>query len=291
MALQRFSSMGVVSSTLLALSCASVLGIEDATCDPEFDEACNPTVTASNLPAPGGIGPAAAGTGGAAGAAGAVGAAGTAGAPGLAGAGGTGVAAVGGAGGAAAGSSGAASGGTGGTEAVEAPLCDRYCETVATACTGPNEQFASLDACLAVCERLEPGSPGDVASNTVECRLARALLAQRTGEAANYCSSAGPGGAGACGADCEGFCALMAETCPAAMGTYEECLPVCATVPDLSGPPDNVAYNTSVQDGNSLQCRLFHVTAATLDPIAHCVHAAGLAPCATPADTADDTDP
>ena len=285
MALQRFSSMGVVSSVLLALGCASVIGIEDATCDPEFDETCNPTITASNLPAPGGVTPVTAGSGGAAGAVG------TAGAPGSAGAGGGGVAALGGAGGAAAGSSGAASGGSGGTAAIEEPLCDRYCETVATACTGQNEQFASLDACLAVCERLEPGSVGDVAGNTVECRLARAQLAQRTGEAADYCSSAGPGGGGACGEDCEGFCALMAETCPAAMGTYEECLPVCATVPDLSGPPDNVAYNTSVQDGNSLQCRLFHVTAATLDPIAHCVHAAGLAPCATPTEPVEELDP
>jgi hypothetical protein len=164
---------------------------------------------------------------------------------------------------------------------------------VATACTGPNEQFASLAACLAVCERLEPGTPGNVAGNTVECRLARAELAQRTGEAANYCFSAGPGGAGACGEDCEGFCTLMAETCPnvVGQGTYEECMTVCATVPNLAGPPDNVTYNTSLQDGNSVQCRLFHVTAATLDPVAHCVHAAGLAPCATPTETEDETDP
>jgi hypothetical protein len=35
---------------------------------------------------------------------------------------------------------------------------------------------------------------------------------------------------------------------------------------------------------------LFHVTAATLDPIAHCVHAAGLAPCATPTEP-EETDP
>jgi hypothetical protein len=285
MALQRLPGVGIVSSTLLALSCASVLGIEDAACDPEFDASCNTTITASNLPAPGGPG----GNGGAP-------AVGAAGAPGSAGSGGD-AATLAGAGGSpgVAGNSGASnagSGGSAGAEPMEAPLCDRYCETVATACTGTNEQFASLDACLAVCERLEAGSPGDVAGNTVECRLARAQLAQRTGEAANYCSSAGPGGAGACGEDCEGFCTLMAETCPAAMGTYEACLPACAMVPDLSGPPDNVAYNTSVQDGNSLQCRLFHVTAATLDPIAHCVHAAGLAPCATPTEPdEEETDP
>ena len=132
-----------------------------------------------------------------------------------------------------------------------------------------------------MCNRLEPGSPGDFTGNTVECRLARAGLAQRTGEAADYCYSAGPGGAGVCGDDCEGFCAVMAQICPAAMGSYGECLPLCEAVPNLEGPPDNLRYNTTVQEGNSVQCRLFHVTAATLDPIAHCVHAAGLAPCAS----------
>lgn len=284
MALQRFSSVGAISSVLLAaMGCASVLGIEEATCDAEFDEACASTVTASNLPTPGSD----AGSGGAAGASVGAGSGGI----GAATAGGSGGTATAGVGNAAAGTGGSAggpsAGGTGGAAATEAPLCERYCDTVATACTGANEQYASLDACLAVCERLEPGAPGDLPGNTVECRLARAELAQRTGEAANYCYSAGPGGAGACGDDCEGFCALMAETCPAAMGSFAECLPACEAVPNLSGAPDFVTYNTAVQDGNSVQCRLFHVTAATLDPIAHCVHAAGLAPCATPAATAD----
>jgi hypothetical protein len=279
---QHFSSMGVASSVLLALGCASVLGIEDATCDVEFDEACASSVTASNLPAPGAVG----GTGGAPAS---VSPAGSGGGAPVVGGGAAGASALAGAGG---GVASAGSGGSGGAAPIEAPLCDRYCETVATACTGANEQFASLDACLAVCERLDPGSPGDVAGNTVECRLARAQLAERTGEASNYCSSAGPGGGGACGEDCEGYCTLMAETCPSALGTFEACLPVCADVPDLSGPPSNVVYNTSVQDGNSLQCRLFHVTAATLDPIAHCVHAAGLAPCAEPvAPEPEDVDP
>ena len=166
------------------------------------------------------------------------------------------------------------------SEAEEASLCERYCDQVATACTGENEQYASLDACLAVCSRIDPGSPGDITGNTIECRLARAQLAQRTGEPGDYCYSAGPGGAGVCGTDCEGFCAVMAQTCPQ-MGSFGECVPQCNMVPNLSGPPDNITYNTTVQEGNSVQCRLFHVTAATLDPIAHCIHAAGLAPCAS----------
>ena len=35
------------------------------------------------------------------------------------------------------------------------PLCVRYCERVGTACVGPNQQYASPEACRAVCELLE----------------------------------------------------------------------------------------------------------------------------------------
>ena len=253
---QRFSGSGVVSSMSLvaALGCAGLLGIEEATCDPSFDPSCDPTqFVAPNQAA------------GAAGAA--VGAAGSASAP--AGAGG------------ALGSAGTSSAGAGGSaeEPPLAPLCDRYCDTVAAACTGQFEQYASRDACLAVCESLDAGSPTDPTGNTIECRLARAEFAQTTGEPQDYCFSAGPGGAGQCGTDCEGFCTIMAKTCTL-MGSYDQCLPQCAEVPDLSGPPDNVTYDTSIQAGDSIQCRLFHVTAATLDSVSHCAHAAGVALCA-----------
>jgi hypothetical protein len=258
MATPRFSSLGVVSSMslLAALGCAGLLGIEDATCDEGFDERCTPA-SAGGAPPFGGVGGAsAAGTGGAAPAAGTGGA----------------LAAGGSAGGGAAGAGGSA------PAVEEAPLCERYCNTVAAACTGENEQYASIGGCLNVCALLEAGEEGTI-GNTVECRLARAELAQATGEPASYCFSAGPGGAGVCGSNCEGFCAIMAQTCTL-MGAFEDCLPLCAQVPDLSGPPSGTTYNTSLQSGDSVQCRLYHVTAATLDSVTHCSHAAGVALCA-----------
>ena len=135
--------------------------------------------------------------------------------------------------------------------------------------------------CLAVCAVLEPGRRGDMRGNTVQCRLGRAELAATTGEPGDYCSSAGPGGAGICGADCEGFCSVMSAKCNQ-MGSFEQCLGACDEVPDLSGPPPNSTYDTSQQSGDSLQCRLFHVSAASLDPVGHCVHAAGFAVCSPP---------
>jgi hypothetical protein len=153
-----------------------------------------------------------------------------------------------------------------------------YCDTVAANCTGTEEQYASTTACLAVCDLLDPGNPGDTSGNTVQCRLGRAQLAASTGEASNYCFSAGPGGAGVCGSDCEGYCSVMTPTCQQ-LGSVASCLQACALVPDLSGPPSSLKYNTSMQSGNSLQCRLFHVSAASVDPVTHCTHAAGQSVC------------
>ncbi len=229
-------------------SCAALLGIEDATCDPAFDADCSGTAVVPLFP----VGSGGDGGNGSAGAAGS---------------------ATGGS------SAATAAGGNAGTSGVAAePLCVRYCRTVAANCTGDYKQYASEDTCLAVCESLEPGTAGVVSGNTVECRLARAVLATRTGEPVDYCFSAGPGGGGVCGNDCDAYCDIMTETCDD-LGSREDCLDACALIPDRSAPPESLLFSTAVQAGDSLQCRLFHVSAATVDPVGHCVHAAGLAVC------------
>jgi hypothetical protein len=76
----------------------------------------------------------------------------------------------------------------------------------------------------------------------------------------------------------------MAETCDQ-MGSFEDCLPQCERIIDISDPPYNVSYgDITVQKGDSVQCRLFHVSAATINEVLHCPHAAGQAPCAGPLD-------
>lgn len=237
------------------VGCAGLLGIEEATCDPDIDPRCAGRTLSQLTPA--GSGGSTAGAGGLAAAAGNGGDAGAAGG---------GMLELGGAGGASA--------------PVEPPLCERYCDTIMSACTGENEQYASPMACRAVCGLLAPGSPGAFGENSVECRLARAELARATGEPASYCYTAGPGGGGVCGTDCEGFCTIMAQMCTL-MGSFDECLPQCEQVPNLAeeDPDEAVTYGTAIQNGDSVQCRLYHVTAATLDSRTHCSHAAGVALC------------
>lgn len=249
-----FSNLALASTLSIGVlaSCAGILGIDEAECDANFDTSCNPVSSSPGL-------------------------GGDSGNP--SGGDGSPAASDGSAGSTAAGP--ASSGGASGESNAAGTLCAQYCSTVAATCGGDNQQYASETACLAVCSALEPGTEGDKVGNSVQCRLTRAELAATTGEPSNYCFSAGPGGAGVCGSDCEGFCTVMSATCTQ-LGSVAQCLESCSAVPDLSLPPQNERYNTTLQAGDSLQCRLFHVSAASIDPSGHCAHAAGMPPCSGP---------
>jgi hypothetical protein len=281
MSFPRFPFVSVWLGLALAAGCAQVLGIEDADCDPSYSSDClsDGAANANGGSAPfapsqmvsalqggsGGATSSAAGAGGSATAA-----SGSGGGP-----------SGGAAGGSMVSSAGAAGGGAMPVDPIVArasQLCLDYCNTVQASCTGTSAQYASQIACLAVCEQLPPGTAGATTGNSVQCRIGRAQLAATTGEPANYCFSAGPGGGGVCGTDCEGYCTLMTAKCRQ-LGTLSQCEASCSIVPDLSLPPTNLRYDASQQSGDSLQCRLFHVSAASVDPVGHCAHAAGETPC------------
>jgi hypothetical protein len=131
--------------------------------------------------------------------------------------------------------------------------------------------------------------------------LANTLAVDRVAE----CQAAGPGGQTApiesgCGTLCDAYCTLMAGVCPRTSLTSTEggtavadgptastdpaeCLRICN---DLSKLPNKDSYNAAdgiprSGDGNTVQCRLWHIGAASLstksastDSI-HCEHAAG----------------
>jgi hypothetical protein len=262
---------------LCALSCGDLLGIEEARVDPSL------SATNGGAPAAGttgsGLGLS---NGGRAGIAGAPGLVGTAPIePGPHASGGSSPAAQGGAGAIAGADTGGASGTSGG-------FCDEYCATIGEYCAGDQLQYGDREQCLTVCGLLSQGALGEEDQNTVACRLKYATKARYAGgvELAAYCRQAGPGGDDRCGSNCEGYCSIMMATCTHELGgaTYYTSLPECLRQCDRL--PNEVPYSwgdPAVADGNSVQCRLFHViSAAMADREEHCEHAYGLTLCEAP---------
>lgn len=150
-------------------------------------------------------------------------------------------------------------------------LCARYCSTVMENCTGPVQVYESFAVCQRACQVLDPGTPDDRTGNTIGCRFFHAKQIELIGEEETECPAAGPGGDGVCGPNCAGYCSLLQGLCPPALGV--ECRATCPELTDLGG------FNASQTSGLTLQCRLYHVSAATLDPALHCPHAVGAGPC------------
>ena len=169
-------------------------------------------------------------------------------------------------------------------------LCSTYCDTVIAACPDPAYVYASRDMCLGVCHDLEvvgkSGSPSDQSGDTIYCRLFYAKQAFSTGEAST-CPEAGPGGNSICGTNCEAYCVLMQQTCPNQFanpkyfnGSLSTCITQCGQLPQPT-----VSFNADQLAGNTVNCRLYHVSAAAANPDApatHCPHATGdptMSPC------------
>jgi hypothetical protein len=165
-------------------------------------------------------------------------------------------------------------------------LCIEYCDAVMDNCTGDFAVYPSMMVCLEVCARLPEGDPEDPSGNTVACRH---QAARRVIEPPFDCPAAGPGGAGRCGENCEGYCTLMDQACDEfRLDDVEECTAKCAGLrdrdedPSLNANESRFSAETSTardHDGDTVQCRLFHVSVSTVPggADAHCWHAA-LAP-------------
>jgi hypothetical protein len=153
-------------------------------------------------------------------------------------------------------------------EEAPSPQCKEYCTTVMEACTGKLAVYTSDQVCLNVCKLLDPGDALEPVGNTVACRIKQAELAEL--EPAEHCKSAGPGGNGECGTDCEAYCQLFPQTC-ASEDRYKNeasCLKACA------GLTDNDRYDVDGDhEGDTIECRLMHVSSAAVLPNEHCSHA------------------
>ena len=160
----------------------------------------------------------------------------------------------------------ACGGDDGGPDAAPA-TCESYCDAILQNCVGAEAQYTNRDTCLDTCAAYDQGAPGAMSGNSLECRAYHA--GQALGDPTTHCVHAGPGGAGTCGSNCEGLCAIVIDSCTGTNEVYaseQECLTACADFTDTE------KYDASDRAGNTLACRLYHATVATGDPVTHCEH-------------------
>ena len=180
------------------------------------------------------------------------------------------------------GDGGTDTGGDGGADVGDAggdtPTCAVYCRQITDTCTGENAQYASEESCLDLCAGYgwPAGSIEVDDDNTIGCRTKHAqyaALAANDGEAAQvaaHCRHAGPTGGDVCGRWCDVYCDAALHICQTdpLYEEIEQCRGVCEGISDEGLPGDTV--------GNSVQCRIYHLGAASdggVAEVAHCPHA------------------
>ncbi len=147
-----------------------------------------------------------------------------------------------------------------------------------TTCTGSNAQFTSQASCEGTCSAWMAGTAGATSGNTLACRgYHLGVAATGTAAAATHCPHAGPGGGGACGANCEGFCTVAQAKCAGQFADNTACMTAC------SGFTNATAMYTSMGNGsgNTFACRLYHLTVAATDTASattHCPHIPATSP-------------
>jgi hypothetical protein len=125
-------------------------------------------------------------------------------------------------------------------------------------------------SCANVADNFLPGFRNATSGNTNNCRLYHSLVGITQNQTAHCLHGGTDGGVkdgGVCGSICEAYCRLQETTCPTNFNSTATCMTVCA------GFAKNGLVGAT--DGNSIQCRLYHVAvAADLFPAvgAHCNH-------------------
>jgi len=155
------------------------------------------------------------------------------------------------------------------------PTCDSYCATINANCTGANRQYGNTPdeaarGCMFTCQAFHwaLGVPGDTTGDSLSCRAYHAGLSAT--DAAMHCPHAGPLGGAVCGGtQCTDFCAANLAVCTGANAAYASlaaCMTACAAFPDAS---TSIASPTTTT-GNTLSCRLYHLSEATVDGATYC---------------------
>jgi hypothetical protein len=167
------------------------------------------------------------------------------------------------------GKGGSGMGGGGGAGGGANAACTAYCTDIMANCKDANAQYADMDGCMGSCAALPPGMAADMKGDTLGCRTYHAGAAKM--DPATHCVHAGPGGAGVCGMDCEGFCDIATATCKTEWPDKAACMTACGKF--TPGP----GYSTATTSGDTLDCRLYHLTVAAssaANATTHCPHTA-----------------
>lgn len=155
--------------------------------------------------------------------------------------------------------------------------CGEFCDTVMANCSGEHAVYTSRDACMGLCSILREGDlvEGDNA-NTLACRLDAARKAgEPQAETDLECQRAGPGGGDLCGTnntsnECDNYCELFARACPTYTADQGNCATNCQGLTDKK----HLSIADDYDGGDTLQCRLIHLSAAaTPNGTLHCEHA------------------
>lgn len=159
-------------------------------------------------------------------------------------------------------------GGGGGAGGGVAPTCADYCGDVMANCTADNQQYTTEADCMSTCVAFDTGVLDAMQGNTLGCRQYHAGI-PATMDANLHCPHAGPLGGGVCGADpCQAFCQIATTLCEGVWTDEAACATECANFPDLAAVP----YNATVDAGDSLACRMYHLQVASNAPTPHCMH-------------------
>jgi hypothetical protein len=148
-----------------------------------------------------------------------------------------------------------------------APTCSDYCATIQANCTGDQQQYTDTPTCMADCAVFPLGKSTDATGNTLGCRTYHAGAAKA--DPKTHCQHAGPGGAGVCGANCDGLCQLALKWCVGPNQVYRDaadCMTRCAAF------PDDAPVGAVTQDGYHRACLVWHaMEAGGGNPMDHCL--------------------
>lgn len=151
--------------------------------------------------------------------------------------------------------------------------CSAYCSELASHCTGTNQQYASTDSCMAVCATFALGTTADTMGATLGCHFYHGG-APAMSDPVTHCPHAGPLGGGQCGTDCDNFCSEAMAVCGTQATPPYANAAACMTACAAFKPTSMVPYNATVMSGDSLACRMYHLTAASAagGATTHCPH-------------------